>query len=190
MPTPLFPDIPLSYTLELTSEFRTIVTPFEGEGKEQRKRKWQFPRRKLRINIRSRDESEIRQVLSFFIARKGAFESFHIYYPVERAWYGEFVGIGDGATTTFDLGCKNTTSWTVYLDGVAQTTGVSLSSGTGENGSDQIVFSTAPGNGVLITADYTGLKRFLARFEDSLTDSLIEALIYNYQPIPIVEVKQ
>ena len=67
---------------------------------------------------------------------------------------GEAVGTGDGTTKTFDLANSNVIgdSLVVYIGNDQQR--VTLSAGTGTGGVDQIVFDTAPANGVAIKADY------------------------------------
>jgi len=67
---------------------------------------------------------------------------------------GESVGTGDGTTTVFylDNRCVQENTETIYLDGVAQAqTGVY----TVDYDLGKVTFYTAPGSGVVITADYT-----------------------------------
>ena len=66
----------------------------------------------------------------------------------------EDVGTGDGSTKTFSLKWHpvKAGSYTIYVDGTAQTEGTdyTIDTNTGE-----ITFDTAPANGADITADYT-----------------------------------
>lgn len=84
-------------------------------------------------------------------------ESMDIVVPVTSDWYpgsdivGEAIGTGDGTTTTFATDFVHATNATIYVDGVMQT-GVTVSdSATVTN---NIVFSTPPTSGAVITANY------------------------------------
>jgi len=68
----------------------------------------------------------------------------------------DWVGQGDTSTTTFTLAHTDvdSSSLKVYLDGTL-TTAYTFSDGTGAGGKDQIIFSSAPGEKVAITATYT-----------------------------------
>ena len=82
------------------------------------------------------------------------------------------IGIGDGATTVFTLvrtlgGFTDPVGWAttlsnVYLNGVAQTSGVSLLA------PNMLTLAIAPGAGVVITADFS--YAFQCRFLDDQND--------------------
>lgn len=81
----------------------------------------------------------------------------NIVIPVSPLWYsgsniiGEAVGTGNGTATAFATDFVHATNATIYVDGVAQT-GVTVSdSATVTN---NIVFTTPPASGAVITADY------------------------------------
>lgn len=75
--------------------------------------------------------------------------------------YGGFGNVyenhaGTGAATTFDLETAEVVSASVavWFDGVEQTSGFSISAGSGAGGVDQLSFTAAPGSGVQILVRY------------------------------------
>ena len=64
------------------------------------------------------------------------------------------LGNADGVKTRFLTPFVDTSTATVYLAGVKQDSGVSLSSGTGTDGRDEVVFAAPPSSGMVsVTAD-------------------------------------
>jgi len=62
-------------------EFKTNITEFDS-GKRVRNSKWSTPRYKFKIKYRMPvEKANITAIKDFFIARKGAWESFLIYVP-------------------------------------------------------------------------------------------------------------
>ena len=76
---------------------------------------------------------------------------------------------GTGSLDTFTLPghTLSTTGLTVYVGSTAVSAASwSFSAGNGVNGEDQIVFSAAtPANGATVSADFTGRRRYLTRFD-------------------------
>jgi hypothetical protein len=77
------------------------------------------------------------------------------------------IGTGNGAITAFTVPGKEIESYSVYKDGVLQGSGYTVSSGTGSLGEDQIVFSVAPANGVVVTITTVLRKRYTVEFAES-----------------------
>lgn len=81
----------------------------------------------------------------------------NIIIPVSSLWYsgsnivGEAIGTGDGSTTVFATDFVHATNATIYVNGVAQT-GVTVSDVA--TVTNNIVFTTPPASGAVITADY------------------------------------
>lgn len=77
--------------------------------------------------------------------------------PVTSEWYpgsnivGESIGTGDGTTTAFATDFVHATNATIYVNGVAQS-GVTVTDAS--TVTNNIVFTTAPASGAVITADY------------------------------------
>jgi len=169
----VFPEtIKPSSPLEIESRYRTVITQFDT-GIEFRRRKWRFPRRSVTLKFPYITQEETETLWNFYVARKGSYESFYWFDYLKQNWIDEFVGRGDGTVVTFDLPGKeiDETTLKVYIDGVEQqvgTAGYTFSAGTGVNGEDQIVFSTAPSLGSLITCDFNGRLRLKVRFKDDI----------------------
>lgn len=64
--------------------YRTLITEFES-GKEQRRSKG-TPRRRWSLKFR-KDQVDADTIWSFYVARKGAFESFQWVNPVDTQTY-------------------------------------------------------------------------------------------------------
>lgn len=185
----IFPETILAkYGLKTKQIWNTIITDMSS-GKEQRAKKWAFPKCRLELPYGLIAEDKIKDLWQFYQACSGAYKAFWFYVLEFRHWYGVFVGQGDGEVLIFDLPSKSTDDdrLTVYVDG--EETAVTFSEGGGEAESDRITFSSAPDEGAVITADLYGKLRSKARFEiDELEDELFHYMLYNFG-IPIIEVK-
>lgn len=177
-----------SYPLPLETEFKTLVTDFES-GKEQRRKRWAFPKRSVGLRFDSLSPDGFKTLWEFYQARSGAYEAFNYIHPIADYWYGEKLGVGNGSQTTFDLPGVETaeTSVVVYKDGVSSA--FTWVSGGGEAGSDRVTMSTVPAPGAVLTADFYGRLRIVARFaQDKLGKELFEYLLYRSE-IRLAEVR-
>ena len=162
--------------LPLTIQFKTLVSQFDNLGEEQRKQKWLYPKRHPRIIYQGISKANTRTLFQFYLDRKGAYEAFNFFLGsatyASNTYEGEYVGTGDGATTVFNLPAKNSSAYTVYKNGVAQSGGgvdYTFSAGTGTDGADKITFVAAPAAGARITYDFTGTLKIRCTFaEDNL----------------------
>ena len=117
---------------------------------------------------------ELQAIAGFFEKVGGAAASFWVEPPGLSDVTRQTIGVGDGSQIVFPLavsigsytgpvyGASGVTS--VYLDGVAQAGGWSVSS----DYLPAIAFTTAPGTGVAVTADFNLL--WLCRFADDVQD--------------------
>ena len=117
---------------------------------------------------------ELQTIAGFFAKMSGEATPFWIAPPGLSAVLGQALGGGDGVTTTFPLlrsvgaysepvqGTSGVTA--VYLNGVAQSSGWTVSSGY----APAITFAAAPAPGVPVTADF-GLL-WLCRFAEDVQD--------------------
>jgi len=177
-----------SYPLTVESSWKTLISDFES-GKEQRRKRWAFPKRKISLRYDKLTPAGIKDIWQFYQARSGAYETFYLFVPVLDYWYGEYVGTGNNVLTTFDLPSKSTTeaSVTVYVDGVSSP--FTFVEGGGQEGSDRAIMSSAPGEGAILTADFYGKLRINGRFGvDNLSKELFDYLLFRAE-IPILEVK-
>ena len=117
---------------------------------------------------------ELQTIAGFFEAMGGADQPFWIAPPGLSAAAGQAIGTGDGSSTVFPLvaplgaftgpvyGTSGVSA--VYLNGVAQGSGWTVSSGY----APAVTFTAAPAMGILITADFGVL--WLCRFADDVVE--------------------
>ncbi len=189
----VFPESPRpTIPVEIEARFRTLISETDT-GIEYRRRKWLFPRRRVRLSFQKRKEDDLNALWLFYRRHYGAYQAFWWFDYVAEAWENERVGRGDGTLTTFDLPGKEIDSSTlkVYVDGVEKALGAdyTFSQGTGEGGADQIVFAAAPSAGALITADFTGRLRFKCRFAQDFTSKKRFTWVLRALELELLEVK-
>jgi len=148
-------------------------------GKSVRTQFYQYPLYQYDLSYEIlRDDTvnnELKTLMGFYLARQGAYDSFLYVDPSDNTIAGQTIGSGDGNTKTFQLirtyGSTNfnftepqldiqppnspTPILNVYLNGVKQNSGWSVS----YYQSGILTFTSAPGNGVVITADFSYYKR-------------------------------
>jgi hypothetical protein len=163
--TPDLPQDPITEELE----FKTLISNYEPQGREQRKEKWHFPRRNLTINYKDITKEQCRLLWAFYIARKGPREAFSVFLTRTDSYVEEYVGVGDGSTLTFNLPCKSSVGVSVYLDSVIQPSGYTLTHLSGADGEDKITFDSAPEAGAVITVTFTGYLKVRSRFMEDKT---------------------
>ena len=113
------------------------------------------------------------KLAGFFLQLLGQFGTFLYADPDDHAVTGQGIGVGDGSTTSFMMvralgGFAEPVGWVtsianVYLNGAAQSSG--SYSRTAPN---TLVFGSAPGSGIPITADFS--YAFNCRFLDDQMD--------------------
>lgn len=86
------------------------------------------------------------------------------------------LGTGDGSNQTFQLPNREVTSLTVMVDGVA-------TSAYTRTVNDEIIFDTAPANGLLVSANYT--TKYIPKDSDHVLDVSIKIQYAVNQPSPI-----
>lgn len=172
-----YPEYPIpQYPLAVAQRHKTIVTSFDG-GKEQRRRKSVFPCYDVTLAYNALKPSDIDALWSFYREMGGAFREFFFFTSFTESHEGLFVGIGDGATTIFDLPGIVDGTVTVYVDGLPGA--YTLLTGGGAEGADRVEFASAPGENAILSCDLTGLHRIRCRFaEDEMTKELFMVRIY------------
>ena len=116
--------------------------------------------------------SSLQNLMGFFLQMQGQANTFLYTDPDDNTITGQFLGAGDAATRSFQFvralgGFVEPVGWiiainTVYLNGAVQSAGYSLAA------PNTLSFSTAPGAGVAVTADFT--FAFNCRFLDDQMD--------------------
>lgn len=178
-------------------EYSTDIVITQG-GHEQRNINWSSARARYNVAYGVRTQQQLDALITFFRARKGRADGFRFKDWTDYQATGQIIGIGNGSTTQFQLvktyinGSVTETrpitkpvsgSVSIYLNGVLQSTGYSVSTLTG-----LITFSSAPGSGVSITANFD--FDVPVRFDtDRLSASLDSYGISSVNDIPLVEVR-
>jgi uncharacterized protein (TIGR02217 family) len=114
----------------------------------------------------------LQSLMGLYLQSEGQFGTFLYTDPSDSTVIGQGIATGDGTTTSFTFmrtlgGYIEPVSWVssvanIYLDGVAQTSGWSLTQ------PNALTFVSAPANGVVITADFT--YAFVCRFLEDQED--------------------
>ena len=182
-----FPESPKpNYSLRLTPKWKTLKNDL-GESFEQRAGKQLYPQIDVTVVFNSLpDHDDVMILWDYYNARKGSLESFFIFDPrLHGAVYpdhaGYYIATADGVLGTFDIPGRSTSGHAIYIDGNLQTltTDYTISTGTGADSADQVVFVSTPTAGGIITCDFTGILRIPVRFmEDKLTFEMFQRTIF------------
>lgn len=169
-------DVAFASPFKQIINFKTLISTFDGLGKEKRRQKWLFPKRDLVVQYENITKEDAETLWQFYLERKGSYESFNFFVPEPKGEYSsyvsEYVGTGDGSTTTFNLPCKTSSNRTVYVGDATMTEGTdyTFTATGGTDGADIIHFSTAPASGEHITIDFTGILKVRVRFAEDYMD--------------------
>jgi uncharacterized protein (TIGR02217 family) len=179
---PSFPTLAgLGWSVHKSPKFSTIVASHVS-GREVRGALYQNPIWQFELNFDGLDSSNgsfpglgaysLQSLLGLFLSCQGQYSTFLYADPTDKAVTAGAIGSGDGSTTTFTFSRYMGTffepvGWVtsvsnVYLNGVNQASGWSLSS------PNSLVFTSAPGAGVAITATFA--FAFECRFDDDTED--------------------
>jgi uncharacterized protein (TIGR02217 family) len=164
------------------------ATHTAASGKEFRLAYWDNPRWHFVIDYnylydnpqdiyQQNSDTDLRTIEGFYLSQQGSFSPFLFWDPSDNTVQGQLIGTGDGHTTQFQMvrTYSGPSPWitqgfteriqaptanptiNVYLNGAPQAGGYTIGS-TGI-----LTFTIAPGNGVVITADFSFF--FTCRFE-------------------------
>lgn len=167
--------------------FKTLSTNFAELGKSQRKQKWLFPKRQIKINCPWITKAELETLMQFYAQRYGGFSSFNFFVPEPNntplEYLKEYVGTGNGSNSVFNLPSKNATGYVVYKDNSTQSGGgvdYTFVRNDGEDGVDKLIFTSAPATGERITYTFTGILKVRCVFvEDNLDYDLMYDRLVN-----------
>ena len=174
-------------------------------GKETRIARWSYPRWQWELTfeflrqgtVHGTAYTEFSQLAGFFNARQGSFDSFLYQDADDNAITGQALGTGDGSKTAFQLIrsfggfnepilAPNVVSH-VYLNGTNQPSGWSVSS-WGSATPGVLTFTSPPGSGVAITADFSFF--FPCRFtDDSLDFTKFMSALYAGKKVSFISIK-
>lgn len=182
----IFPTLPgLAWSAVKTPTFQTRIQR-AASGRELRALDYPYPLWQfvlvydfLRDNPAA-GYDELRTLIGFFMLCHGAFGTFLFEDPSDYQATGQQIGVGDASATVFQLRRAMGTALpgggfiepivapnvirTIYLNGITQnpsTYGVDPDTGL-------VTFETAPGDGLIVTADFT--YYFRCRFIDDRYD--------------------
>ena len=174
-------------------------------GKETRIADWSYPRHQWSLSfdflrqgaLSGTSYSEFAQLAGFFNLRQGSYDSFLSTDADDNAVAAQVIATGDGTTTSFPLVrafggyvepvlSPNVVS-DVYLNGVAQSSGFSVSA-WGAATPGILSFTTAPGSGVVISADFSFY--FPCRFAaDQLDFEKFMAALWQAKKVEFINLK-
>jgi uncharacterized protein (TIGR02217 family) len=161
--------------------FNTIVATATS-GREVRDSLWRYPLWEFEAVFDGLDSTSssypglgaqsLQSLMGLFLQSGGQFGTFLYTDPTDNAVVNQGIATGDGSTTTFTMGRSlggftEPVGWVtsianVYLNGVNQASGWSLTT------PNSLVFGSAPGSGVVITASFA--YAFNCRFLDDSED--------------------
>ena len=191
-----FPD-DIAYGATGGPEFATNVVA-TASGYEQRNINWSAARGRWDVASGLKKQTQLDTLIAFFRARKGRAHGFRFKDWTDYKATAQALGTGNGTVTTFQLvrtyssgGSTDVRTITkpvagtvkVYLAGVLQASGWSVNTTTGV-----IPFSTAPANGVAVSADYE--FDVPVRFDtDRMAVTIEQINLHQWSGIPIVEIR-
>lgn len=170
MSNAIYPALPgLAWPVDLTPQFSTKVAR-SISLKEQRARYSAYPIYTLGLVYEFLRVDEFRQLLGFFNARAGSFDSFLFENVDDKSVTDQAFGVGNGTSTQFQLVrtfgaftepvCNLNGAPVIKIDGVTKVLGTHYTlSATG-----LVSFVTAPAAGVVLT--WTGGYYWRVRFKD------------------------
>lgn len=187
----------ISYGSTGGPEYSTDVVITHG-GYEQRNINWSAARARYNVAHGVKSQAQLDTLIAFFRARKGKAHGFRFKDWTDYQGIAQNLGTGNGSATQFPLKKTYTSgsgtevrvitkpvsgSVSIYLNGVLQNSGWSVNTATGV-----VTFTSAPGSGVVITADFE--FDVPVRFDtDRLSASLDTYGSHSWRDIPLVEVR-
>lgn len=173
-----------------------VIEAFSGF--EQRNINWSAARARYNVAHGIKTQSQLDELIAFFRARQGKAIGFRFKDWTDYQAVAQNIGTGNGSQTVFQLTKKYTSSVTVtriikkpvnnsalkiYLNAVLQSSGYTVNYTTGA-----VTFTTAPGSGVAVTADFE--FDVPVRFDTDQLDAAIDDFgTRSWSDIPLVEVR-
>jgi uncharacterized protein (TIGR02217 family) len=141
-------------------------------GRETRISTTAYPKYDIELSFEYLSRADWASLMAFFNLRAGKYDSFLFTDAQDNSITAQSIGTGNGSKTQFQL-VRNLGGFTepvenvngtpsIYLDGVLQSSGYTISS-TG-----LVTFSSAPGNGVAVT--WTGNYYWRVRFDQDTSE--------------------
>lgn len=161
MSNSVFPVLPgLKWDVAKIPRFSTNIHEMTS-GKERRAAFWSYPRWEFHLSyemLRDDVTAELRTLMGFFLQMKGRFDTFLYQDPTDYTVAGQPLGTGNGATAKYQL-VRTLGGFVEPMKAIQGSPTIKLNgvttSGWTMDSSGVITFSAAPGNGVVITADFS-----------------------------------
>ena len=153
-----------------------MISNFDDQGKEKRRRKWLFPKRLITIQYNNISHDDANTLWQFYINRNGSYDAFTFYTKDRDNYTKEYVGTGDDETVVYSLPSKEATDYNFYLNNLLleeitdYTFFSSLGASGGVDGSDRVIFVQSPGDFQRITYSFNGILRVVCRFSEDNQD--------------------
>jgi len=172
-PRPLHPYV-------VTPVWKTLISDYEG-GAEQRRQKWLYAKYDITLKYQKLSNANAQILWAFYMARKGACESFYFYDLYVADHIGLYIATADGILDVFDIPGASTSARTLYENGSEVSSGFSYLTGGGDGDADRVEYTAAPASGTIITIDFTGYLRIKCRFkEDRLSRENFMTTLFRY----------
>jgi uncharacterized protein (TIGR02217 family) len=171
----LFPILPgVTWKATWTPTFRTKVQSAIS-GKEYRASLMAHPLYNLTLSyefLRHGSKQELRQLVGFYLARRGAFDNFLYRLDDDCAVTDQLIGVADGATRSFQLVRSFGSEFSEPVQNVEAVTAVKVNGVAPLGGyivspTGMLTFNFAPGAGPIT---WTGSYFYRARFADDQQD--------------------
>lgn len=140
--------------------FLTSIVTLSGAN-ERRNAWWTRPRHEYNYSFTGRTPTELSALKAFFIGRRGRFRTWLLYDWLDHEMADEPIGIGDGATTEFDLikTYDDLTPWVrpiIYIDETTLVVKVGgIEAGVGSYSSGTVTLNSPATSSELVTASCT-----------------------------------
>jgi uncharacterized protein (TIGR02217 family) len=169
----VFPALPgLSWGQKMQPTFRTKIQEAVS-GSERRSSMMSYPKWNFQIDFEVLRSSpafqELQQLVGFFLARQGAFDSFLYSSPADHAVVDQPIGSGNGAAVAYQLIRRFGYAGSSFIEPVQNIAaldnikvGGSVVSNYSVNGTGLVTFASAPGSGQQIT--WSGSYYYRCRF--------------------------
>jgi uncharacterized protein (TIGR02217 family) len=195
----------LTWPIKRHPEWRTQIHEATS-GKEFRLAYWTYPRWHYEISYNylkdnpddlyeQNTDTDLRTLEGFFLQMQGSLNPFLFFDPSDNTVQGQIIGTGNATQTQFQMvrtfggfiepiqAPFGNPAINVYLNGTLQ---AATSYSIGSTGI--ITFNTAPGSGVVITADFS--YNFTCRFEkDMLELENFMFQLWSLKQVEIISVK-
>lgn len=159
-------EIPGMIPFDWTANQVILSTEF-ASGRESRRLVWQSPRRTVKLYYSGLDVSKASALWNFYRDRSGPLQAFSFYFPRQRVYSNEFVGVSDGSNKTIRLPSKDANSYTFKQgSSTVSPSQYTFHQSTGTGVSDYLVLNTAAAGGVKYYWSFTGRLKIKARFSE------------------------